>query len=62
MVLNLSLFYLNVINRYNRCAQKVKVFENFFNLFYEIKEKKFQALRVKTLTFSAPRFSDSYDV
>jgi hypothetical protein len=34
MGLNLSLFYLNVINLYNRSAQKVKVFENFVSLFY----------------------------
>jgi hypothetical protein len=54
--------FLNVSDGYNRSAENIKVFEIFFDLFYEIKEKKFQALRVKTLTFSAPRFSGSYDV
>ena len=59
---NWCIFYLNVSDGYNRSTENIKVFEIFFDLFYEIKEKKFQALRVKTLTFSAPRFSGSYDV
>jgi hypothetical protein len=56
------IYYLNVIDGGNRSAENIKVFENFFDLFYQIKEKKFQALRVKTLTFSAPRFFGNYDV
>jgi hypothetical protein len=59
---NFCFFYLNVINRYNRSAQNIKAFENFFDLFKKNVVKKFQALRIKTLTFCAPRFCNRYDI
>jgi len=34
--------FLNVSDGYNRSAENIKVFENFFDLFYEIKEKNFK--------------------
>jgi hypothetical protein len=55
-------FGINVISRCNRSVGNIKVFENFFGRILKIKEKKFQALRVKTLTLPTPRLQSSYDV
>jgi len=41
---------------------RISRYLKIFWLILKIKEKKFQALRVKTLTFPTPRLESSYDV
>ena len=53
---------LKIIAQRNRSDPIVKVFENFLVDLIWFKVKKFQALRVKTLTWPTPRFESSYDV
>jgi hypothetical protein len=53
---------LKIIAQRNRSDPIVKVFENFFADLIGFKVKKFQALRVKTLTIESERFDGGYDL